>query len=124
MLTLSTPREGRVRPGGGRTPYVGRYVMLGYTWVVSEKFSEFFPRDGYRFSTKFLYFSFKVGIYFEEIFCICQARWNPLARKFLHFIPQSWCNLHIKFLYISARWVSCQEIYCSGWNQVKRSARC
>ena len=92
------------------TPYVGRYVMLGYTWVVFEKISVLFPWDGYLFSTKFLYFFCKVGIYFEENSYICRARSNPFTRNFLYFIPQSWCNLHIKFLYISARWKAFQEI--------------
>ena len=87
-------------PGEG-TSYVGQYGMLGYTWVIFEKFSVLFPRDGYLFSTKFLYFFCKVGIYFEEKFCICQTRWNPFTRDFLYFIPQSCCILHIKFLYIS-----------------------
>ena len=85
------------------TSYVGQYGMLGYTWVIFEKFSVLFPRDGYLFSTKFLYFSCKVGIYFEENFCICRTRWNPFTRNFLYFIPQSCCILHIKFLYISTR---------------------
>ena len=88
------------RPGEG-TSYVGQYGMLGYTWVIFEKFSVLFPRDGYLFSTKFLYFFCKVGIYFEEKFCICRTRWNPFTRNFLYFIPQSCCILHIKFLYIS-----------------------
>ena len=104
--------------GGGGTSYVGMYVMLGYTCMgCFEKFPVLFPRDGYLFSTKFMYFPFKVGIYFEENFCICQVRCNPFARNFLYFIPQSLCNLHIKFLCISARWVCFQEIYCYGWNQ-------
>ena len=115
-------------PGEG-TSYVGQYGMLGYTWVIFEKFSVLFPRDGYLFSTKFLYFFCKVGIYFEEKFCICWTRWNPFTRNFLYFIPQSSCILHIKFLYISTWWVSFQEIYCSGWyctsgwNQLKRSCQ-
>ena len=37
---------------GARTSYVGRYVMLGYTWVVFEKFSVPFPRDGDLFFNK------------------------------------------------------------------------
>ena len=57
-------------PGEG-TSYVGQYGMLGYTRVIFEKFSVLIPRDGYLFSTKFLYFFCKVGIYFEEKFCIC-----------------------------------------------------
>ena len=52
-----------------------------------EEFSVLFRRDGYLFSTKFLYFFRKMGIYFEENFCICGARLNPFARNFLHFIP-------------------------------------
>ena len=44
--------------------------MLGYTWVVFEKFSVFFSRDGYLFSTKFLYFSHEMGTFFQETFCI------------------------------------------------------
>ena len=80
------------------------------------------------FQQNFCIFFCKVGIYFEENFCICQTRWNPFARNFLYFIPQSCCILHIKFLYISTRWVSFQEIYCSGWycsgwNQLKRSCK-
>ena len=89
------------RPRGGGTSYVGQYGMLGYTWVIFEKFSVLFPRDGYLFSTKFLYFFCKVGIYFEEKFCICRTRWNLFTRNFLYFIPQSCCILHTKFLYIS-----------------------
>ena len=101
--------------------WVVRYARLymGCFWEISVGL--LFPQHGYLFSTKFLYFFRKVGIYFEENFCVCRARWNPFARNFLYFIPQSWCNLHIKFLYISARWVSFQEIYCSGWNQLKTS---
>ena len=100
-----------------------RYARLymGCFWEISV----LFPRDGYLSSTKFLYFFRKVGIHFEENFCVCRARWNPFPRNLLYFIPQSWCknnqHLHIKFLYISARWVSFQEIYCSGWNQLKTS---
>ena len=116
------------RGGGGGTSYVGQYGMLGYTWVIFEIFSVLFPRDGYLFSTKFLYFFWKVGIFFEEKFCICRTRWNPFTRNFLYFIPQSCCILHIKFLYISTWWVSFQEIYCSGWycsgwNQLKMSCQ-
>ena len=85
--------------------------MLDHTWVVLGIFFLLFPQDGFLFSTKFLYFFCKVGIiYFEEKFCICQARLNPFATNFLYFIPQSWWNLHLKFLYISSRWVSFQEI--------------
>ena len=86
-------------PGEG-TSYVGQYGMLGYTWVIFEKFFVLFPRYGYLFSTKFLYFFCQVGIYFEEKFCICRTRWNPFTRNFLYFIPQSFCILHIKFLFI------------------------
>ena len=86
-------------PGKG-TSYVGQYGMLGYTWVIFEKFSVLFPRDGYNFSTKFLYFFCKVGIYFEENFCICQTRWNPFARNFLYFISQSCYILHITYFCI------------------------
>ena len=53
---------------------VGQYGMLGYTWVIFEKLSVLFQRDGYLFSTKFLYFFCKVGIYFAEKFCICRTR--------------------------------------------------
>ena len=125
-LYLCVMRESVYLSPGAGTSYVGQYGMLGYTWVIFEKFSALFPRYGYLFSTKFLYFFCQVGIYFEEKFCICRTRWNPFTRNFLYFIPQSFCILHIKFLYISAWWVSCQEIYCSGWycsgwNQLKRS---
>ena len=58
--------------------------MLGYTWVVFEKFSVFFSRDGYLFSTKFLYFSHEMGTFFQETFCIFCARWVPFCRNF-------WC---------------------------------
>ena len=50
-------------PGGG-TSYVGQYGMLGYTWVIFEKFSVLFRRDGYLFSTKFLYFFLQGGYLF------------------------------------------------------------
>ena len=96
-------------PGKG-TPYVGQYVMLGHTWVVFEIFLYFFCEMGTFFQQNFCIFFCKVGIYFEENFCICQARLNPFATNFLYFIPQSWWNLHLKFLYISSRWVSFQEI--------------
>ena len=72
-------------PRGGGTSYVGQYGMLGYTWVIFEKFSVLFPRDGYLFSTKFLYFFCKVDVYFEEKFCICRTRWNPFTRIFSVF---------------------------------------
>ena len=62
-----------VPPGMG-TPYVGRYVMLGYTWVVFEKklyffremgtffqqISVFFLQGGYLFWRKFLYLPSKI----------------------------------------------------------------
>ena len=89
-----------LQPGGG-TSYVGQSGMLGYTWVIFEKFSVLFPRDGYLFFNKISALFCKVGIYFEEKFCICRTRWNPFTKNFLYFIPQSCCILHIKFLYIS-----------------------
>ena len=88
-----------ITPGEG-TSYVGQYGMLGYTWVIFEKFSVLFPRDGYFFSTKFLYFFCKVGVHFEENFCICQFRCNPFARNFLYFISQRCCILHITYFCI------------------------
>ena len=103
---------------GEGTSYVGQYGMLGYTWVIFEKFSVLFREMGTFFQQNFCIFFCKVGIYFEENFCICQTRWNPFTRNFLYFIPQSCCILHIKFLYISTGWESFQEIYCSGWNQL------
>ena len=89
-----------------------------------EKFSVLFPRDGYLFSTKFLYFPVQVGIYFEENFCICQARWNPFSRNFLYIIPQSCCNLHIKLLYISARWVCKISEDLLQWLEPIKMIRC
>ena len=41
--------------------------MLGYTWVVFEKFSVLFSRDGYLFSTKFLYFFHEMGTFFKKL---------------------------------------------------------
>ena len=52
-----------MEPGGGAS-YVGQYGMLGYTWVIFEKFSVLFPRYGYLFSTKFLYFFLQGGYLF------------------------------------------------------------
>ena len=111
-VSLLTDRHLKVRcrtdfvPGGG-TSYVGQYGMLGYTWVIFEKFSVLFPRDGYLFSTKFLYFFCKVGIYFEEnsvfveqdgthlqeIFCI-------LFHKVAAFTHKNFCIfLHDEYLF-------------------------
>ena len=117
-------------PGGGEggvggTSYVGQYGMLGYTWVIFEKFSVLFPRDGFLFLTKFLYFFLQGGYLFWRKFLYLSNKMEPICKKFsvfhstklLHFTHK------ILFLYISTRWVSFQEIYCSGWNQLKRSCR-
>ena len=85
--------------------------MLGYTWVVFEKFSVFFSRDGYLFSTKFLYFSHEMGTFFQETFCIFCARWVPFCRNFLVYIPKGGCHLRRIFLYFPARWVSFKRIF-------------
>ena len=85
--------------------------MLGYTWVVFEKFSVFFSRDGYLFSTKFLYFSHEMGTFFQETFCIFCARWVPFCRKFLVYIPKGGCHLRRIFLYFPARWVSLKRFF-------------
>ena len=85
--------------------------MLGYTWVVSEKFSVFFSRDGYLFSTKFLYFSHEMGTFFQETFCIFCARWVPFCRNFLVYIPKGGCHLRRIFLYFPARWVSFKRVF-------------
>ena len=60
--------------------------MLGYTWVVFEKFSVLLSRDGYLSSTKFLYFSHEMGTFFQETFCIFCARW-------VLFVGIFWCVL-------------------------------
>ena len=77
------PGEGGGRGGG--TSYVGQYGMLGYTWVIFEKFSVLFPRDGYLFSTKFLYFFCKVGIYFKEKILYLSNKMEPIYTKFSVF---------------------------------------
>ena len=71
-------------------PLVGLYIVLSQnnccTVVESTRVKKsfvyvLFLRDGGLFSTKFLYFFRKVGIYFEENFCVCRTRWNPFAKK-------------------------------------------
>ena len=86
--------------------------MLGYTWVVLEKFSVFFfLRDGYLFSRNFLYFSHEMRTFFQETFCIFCARWVPFCRNFLVYIPKGGCHLRRIFLYFPARWVSFKRIF-------------
>ena len=60
------------RPGEG-TPYVGRYVMLGYTWVVFEKK---------------LYFFREMGTFFQQNFCIFSARWVSILKNISVFAKQ------------------------------------
>ena len=77
-------------PGGGEgTPYVGRYVMLGYTWVVFEKFSVLFLRDGHLF---------------QQNFCIFSARWVSILKKNSAFVTQD-----------GTHW---QEIFCILFHKV------
>ena len=59
-------------PGEG-TPYVGRYVMLCYTWVVFEKK---------------LYFFREMGTFFQQNFCIFSARWVSILKKISVFAKQ------------------------------------
>ena len=80
--------------------------MLGYTWVVFEKFSVLFSRDGYLFSTKFLYFFHEMGTFFQETFCIFCAKWVLFCRNFFVCFPKGGCHLRRIFLYFPARWVS------------------
>ena len=75
---------------------------------------------------------------FQQNFCIFSARWVSILKKLSVLVKQDGTHLqeifcisfqkvggilHIKFLYVSARWVSFQEIYSSGWNQFKRSCK-
>ena len=64
------PPHGR---GVGGTPYVGWYVMLGYTWVVFEKF---------------LYFFREIGTFFQQNFCIFSPRWVSILKKISVFVEQ------------------------------------
>ena len=59
-------------PGMG-TPYIGRYVMLGYTWVVF---------------LKKLYFFHEMGTFFQQNFCIFSARWVSILKKISVFVKQ------------------------------------
>ena len=79
--STDSPRGGG---GGGDTSYVGRYVMLGYTWVVFEKFLYFSAR-WVPFFNKISVFFCKVGIYFEVNFCILSSKIEPICKKFSAF---------------------------------------
>ena len=70
-------------PGGGGTPYIGQYVMLGYTWVALRKF---------------LYFFREMGTFFQQNFCIFSARWVSILKKLSVFVKQDGTHL--------------QEIFC------------
>ena len=73
--------------------------MLGYTWVVFEKFSVLFSRDGYLFLTKFLYFFHEMGTLFQETFCIFCAKLVLFCRNFFVCFPKGGCHLRRIFLY-------------------------
>ena len=76
-------------PGEG-TPYVWRYIMLGYTWVVFDKFLYFFREMCTFFSTKF-----------QNFF---SARWVSILKKNSVFVEQDGTHL--------------QEIFCILFHKV------
>ena len=75
-------------PGMG-TPYVGQYVMLGYTWVVFESFWYFFR---------------EMGTFFQQNFCIFSARWVSILKKISVFAKQDWIHL--------------QQIFCISFHKI------
>ena len=80
--------------------------MLGYAWVVFEKFSVLFSRDGYLSSTKFLYFSHEMGTFFPRNFLYFLCKVGTFCRNFLVCFAKGGCDLCRNFLYFPARWVS------------------
>ena len=85
--------------------------MLGYTWVVFEKFSVLFSRDGYLFSTTFLYFFHEMGTFFQDTSCIFVQGGYFLVGILLVCFPKSGGRLRTIFLYFPARWVSFKRIF-------------
>ena len=55
------------------TPYVWRYVMLGYTWVVLRNF---------------LYFFLEMCTFFQQNFCIFSIRWVSILKKIFVFVVE------------------------------------
>ena len=74
--------------------------MLGYTWVVFEKFYVFFSRDGYLFSTKFVYFFHEMGTFFQETFCIFFVQGGYLFVGFFWCIFQKLGAIYAEFFCI------------------------
>ena len=76
-------------PGGRGAPYVGQYIMLGYTWFVFEKF---------------LYFFHKMRTFFQQNLCIFAARGVSIMKKICVFVKQDGTHL--------------QKIFCMLFHKV------
>ena len=90
--------------------------MLGYTWVVFEKFSVLFSRDGYLSSAKFLYFSHEMGTLFQETFCIFCARWVLFVGIFGVFYKR-WVRFMQKFSVFSSKVGILKRTFSAFWFQ-------
>ena len=73
--------------------------MLGYTWVVFEKFSVLFSRDGYLFSRNFLYFFVQGGYFFVGYFLCVFQKVGAIYAEFFCIFQQGRCLLKGFFLY-------------------------
>ena len=69
------------RSGERGTPYVGRYVMLGYTWVVLSNFLYFFCEMG-TFFNKISVFVPQGGYLFQRNFLYLPSKMEPICKKF------------------------------------------
>ena len=77
-------RLATLQPGKGGTPYVGWYIMLGYTF--------------------FFFFFFLICIFFWEMdtffqtkFCIFSSRWISILKKISAFVMQDGTHLQENF---------------------------
>ena len=84
-LCLTVQPRGGGGGGGGGTSYVRQYWMLGYTWVIFEKFSVLFSARWVPFFNKISVFFLQGGYLFWRKFLYLSNKMEPIYKKFSVF---------------------------------------